>query len=101
MITDQRAAAAGGDLERFMGLDDAFHGAFAVAAGRGHAWMVIEAQKAQMDRVRYLSLPGATPIDRLIDQHEAILDAVARWMSRPAKPRCARTSPRCSQYSGP
>ena len=31
-----------------------------------------------MDRVRFLSLPGASPVGRLIDQHEAILDAVER-----------------------
>jgi GntR family transcriptional regulator, rspAB operon transcriptional repressor len=78
LIAGQRAAAAGDDLERFMGLDDAFHRSFAVAVGRSHAWTVVEAQKAQMDRVRYLSLPDATPIGRLIDQHEAILDAVER-----------------------
>jgi DNA-binding GntR family transcriptional regulator len=78
LIADQRAAVVGNDLERFMGLDDAFHRAFAVAIDRGHAWTVIEAQKAQMDRVRYLSLPGATPVNRLIDQHETILHAVER-----------------------
>ena len=78
LIVEQRAAAAAQELERFMGLDDAFHRAFALATDRGHAWAVIETQKAQMDRVRYLSLPGATPIDRLIDQHEAILDAAER-----------------------
>lgn len=77
LIADQRTAAAH-DLERFMALDDAFHRSFALAVGRDHAWTVIEAQKTQMDRVRYLSLPGATPIDRLIDQHEAILDAAER-----------------------
>lgn len=78
LIAGQRAAAAGDDLERFMALDDAFHRSFAAAIDRGHAWTVVEAQKAQMDRVRYLSLPGATPIGRLIDQHEAILDAAER-----------------------
>jgi DNA-binding GntR family transcriptional regulator len=31
-----------------------------------------------MDRVRFLSLPGATPVGRLIDQHEAVLDAAER-----------------------
>jgi len=66
------------DLERFMGLDDAFHRAFVVAIDRGHAWAVIEGQKTQMGRARFLSLPGTTPIDRLIDQHEAILDAAER-----------------------
>jgi DNA-binding GntR family transcriptional regulator len=38
---------------------------------------VIEEAKAQMDRVRFLSLPDATPIDHLITQHQAILDAIA------------------------
>lgn len=78
LVAAQRTAAAGNDLERFMALDDAFHRSFAVATDRGHAWTVVETQKAQMDRVRYLSLPGATPVDRLIDQHEAILHAVER-----------------------
>lgn len=78
LVAAQRAAAAGNALERFLALDDAFHRAFATAIDHGHAWTVVEAQKAQIDRVRYLSLPGATPIDRLIDQHEAILAAVER-----------------------
>jgi GntR family transcriptional regulator, rspAB operon transcriptional repressor len=78
LIASQRAAAVINNLDRFLALDDAFHRSFAVAIGRVHAWTVVEAQKAQMDRVRYLSLPGATPIDRLIDQHEAILDATER-----------------------
>jgi GntR family transcriptional regulator, rspAB operon transcriptional repressor len=78
LIAGQREAAGGGDLERFLALDDAFHRAFADAIDRGHAWTVAEGQKTQMDRVRFLSLPGATPVDRLIDQHEAILDAAER-----------------------
>ena len=78
LIAAQREAVAADELERFRGLDDTFHRSFAVAVERGHAWAVIEAQKAQMDRVRFLSLPEATPIGRLIDQHEAILDAVER-----------------------
>ena len=78
LVAAQREAAAGDDLERFLGLDDAFHRSFAAGVGRGHAWAVVEAQKAQMDRVRFLSLPGVTPIGRLIDQHEAILDAAER-----------------------
>jgi DNA-binding FadR family transcriptional regulator len=31
-----------------------------------------------MDRVRYLSLPEATPIEKLIEQHRAIAAAIAR-----------------------
>ena len=78
LIVGQREAAAGDDLERFLGLDDAFHRSFADAIDRSHAWSVVEAQKTQMDRVRFLSLPGATPVGRLIDQHEAILAAAER-----------------------
>jgi DNA-binding GntR family transcriptional regulator len=78
LVAAQRVAAAGDDAECFLALDEAFHRSFALAIECRHAWTVIEAQKAQMDRVRFLSLPNATPIARLIDQHEAILDAVER-----------------------
>jgi GntR family transcriptional regulator, rspAB operon transcriptional repressor len=78
LIAAQRAAAANANLERFLSLDDAFHRSFAVEIDCAHAWAVIEGQKAQMDRVRFLSLPDASPISLLIDQHEAILDAAER-----------------------
>ena len=90
LIASQREAAAGDNLERFLSLDDAFHRSFAAGIDRDHAWVVVEAQKAQMDRVRFLSLPGATPIGRLIDQHEAILDAVERG-DAPASEAAMRT----------
>jgi DNA-binding GntR family transcriptional regulator len=90
LIAAQREAAASDDLERFLGLDDAFHRSFAAEIGCIHAWAVIEAQKTQMDRVRFLSLPGASPISRLIDQHEAILDAVERG-DAPASEAAMRT----------
>ncbi len=32
----------------------------------------------QFDRVRFLSLPQATPIKTLVDQHRAIADALAQ-----------------------
>jgi GntR family transcriptional regulator, rspAB operon transcriptional repressor len=90
LIAAQRETAAGDDLERFLALDDAFHRSFAAEIDRAHAWAVIEAQKTQMDRVRFLSLPGATPIGRLIDQHEAILDAAERG-DAPASDAAMRT----------
>jgi DNA-binding GntR family transcriptional regulator len=30
-----------------------------------------------MDRARYLSIPHATPVERLIGQHQAVVDAIA------------------------
>jgi DNA-binding GntR family transcriptional regulator len=37
---------------------------------------VLEGLKAQMDRVRYLSLPQATPLDTIIAQHIEIVEAI-------------------------
>jgi DNA-binding GntR family transcriptional regulator len=78
LLAAQRVAAASHDAERFLTLDEEFHRSFALAIDCSHAWTVIEAQKAQMDRVRFLSLPSVTPVARLIDQHEVVLDAVER-----------------------
>ncbi|MGQ9368532.1 GntR family transcriptional regulator [Azospirillum sp. ST 5-10] len=63
--------------ERFLELDEAFHRTLALGIGCEYAWRVVEETKAQMDRVRYLSLPQATPLDRLITQHEMVVDAIA------------------------
>src|SRR6188508_1766711 len=77
IIADQRKAARAGDAEQFFVLDEAFHRGLANAAECAYAWKVIEEAKAQMDRVRFLSIPDATPTGRLIVQHQAILDAIA------------------------
>jgi DNA-binding GntR family transcriptional regulator len=75
ILAEQRKAAR--DPETFFVLDEAFHRGLANAAECAYAWKVIEEAKAQMDRVRFLSLPDATPVDHLITQHQAILDAIA------------------------
>jgi DNA-binding GntR family transcriptional regulator len=75
-INRQRAAAHAPDFEAFFALDEAFHRGFAEAVGCGHAWKVIENDKAQWDRVRFLTLPKASPMLDLARQHEVILDAV-------------------------
>ena len=75
ILSEQRKAAR--DPEAFFMLDEAFHRGLASAADCTYAWKVIEDAKAQMDRVRFLSLPHATPARHLIKQHQAILDAVA------------------------
>lgn len=64
------------DPERFTESDDRFHRAFAEGTGLASVWAIIEREKAQFDRIRYLSLPAVTPVDVLIGQHRAILAAV-------------------------
>ncbi|MEC5396738.1 GntR family transcriptional regulator [Uliginosibacterium sp. H1] len=76
LVECQRQVAAG-DNDAFLALDEAFHQELAHAAGRRSAWQAVDRIKAQMDRVRYLSYEAATPVDRLIAQHERIVDAIA------------------------
>ncbi len=77
VLAEQRGAVKANDPEQFFVLDEAFHRGLAHAADCVYAWKVIEEAKAQMDRVRFLSLPDATPMDHLVVQHQAVLDAVA------------------------
>jgi GntR family transcriptional regulator, rspAB operon transcriptional repressor len=77
LIAEQRKAARADDPEAFFVLDEEFHRSIAAASGCIYAWKVIESAKAQMDRVRFLSLPEATPMRRLIAQHKAVLDGIA------------------------
>ena len=72
VLEQQRKANADADNVAFLALDDAFHRGLAQAVDCEDAWRVLESRKAQMDRVRYLSMPEATPLETLIAQHEAI-----------------------------
>jgi GntR family transcriptional regulator, rspAB operon transcriptional repressor len=72
----KRQRAAADDAEAFTRADDDFHRALADASGVPQLWSVIEREKAQFDRIRFLSLPKVTPVGTLIRQHEAILQAV-------------------------
>ena len=75
-IARQEAARTAGDAVAFLRHDEAFHQAIARAAGCESAWKLLETLKAQMDRVRFLSIEEATPTDVLIAQHKAIADAI-------------------------
>ncbi len=82
-VRDARAAmkqqrTASDNAEEFTRADDDFHRALAEASGVPQLWSVIEREKAQFDRIRFLSLPRVTPVATLIRQHEAILGAVLR-----------------------
>jgi DNA-binding GntR family transcriptional regulator len=70
--------ALSGRLGDFMRLDDDFHCAIASHAGVEHAWRHIVSLKAQLDRVRFLGFPAATPRPVVVAQHTHIVDALER-----------------------
>lgn len=73
-IDAQEAAAARGDAVAFHAADERFHHAVARMVGLGFAWELIDAQKMQLDRVRFMTLtPGMA---ETIREHRAMADAV-------------------------
>ena len=65
-----------GHNDEFLALDEEFHRILALSVGRARAWRTIEEIKAQMDRIRYLSLDDATPLPLIIEQHTRIVDGI-------------------------
>ncbi|MGL1922309.1 MAG: GntR family transcriptional regulator [Hyphomicrobiales bacterium] len=76
LLVMQHADEKAGNMTAFLQHDEEFHLAIAKAGGCQRAWGIIENLKAQMDRVRYLSMDNETPISTLIAQHELIVKAV-------------------------
>jgi GntR family transcriptional regulator, rspAB operon transcriptional repressor len=75
-VREQKRASKLNDTAAFLALDEAFHYSIAQSIDCIAAWNTIQDIKAQMDRVRYLSLPEVSPLDLLIKQHAKILAAL-------------------------
>ncbi|QDZ00626.1 GntR family transcriptional regulator [Nitratireductor mangrovi] len=76
-VDRQRVAASHDDYRSFNDLDEAFHRAIADIVDCDYAWRIVESARVQTDRVRFLSLPHASPMPLLIRQHEAIVERLA------------------------
>lgn len=74
-LAAQTQADATGDVPAFIASDDRFHQAMAAAAGHPAVWQDLERLKAQMNRLRHMSM---RVFDRsaTIAQHSAILTAL-------------------------
>ncbi|GAA4669211.1 MULTISPECIES: GntR family transcriptional regulator [Amycolatopsis] len=75
LLDEQRAVD--GDVERFFQLDEEFHQLLLTAGGHGNAWRTVVSAKAHLDRARRLGMRMVSPVSALIDQHTAIVDALA------------------------
>jgi len=73
----QREMEAKGDQNGFHHADEEFHALLAETAGYPGFWTVIQQVKVQVDRYRRLTLPLRGRMGRVIEEHEAVVDAIA------------------------
>ncbi|MBA3325011.1 MAG: GntR family transcriptional regulator [Rhodobacteraceae bacterium] len=95
LLAAQANAVAVRDRIVFHGLDDDFHRRICEMAGLDFAWSLIRGTKAQMDRVRFLSL--AVGAESALIEHRAIFAALR---ARDAEATVARVREHLSRIEG-
>jgi DNA-binding GntR family transcriptional regulator len=76
LLKEQARVAARGDHAAFVPLDDRMHQKLVAMAGRPNVWRAVEDAKAQLDRVRFLSLEDPAWLATIHRQHEEIIERV-------------------------
>ena len=76
LIRQQEQLLAAGDRAGFFRSDEAFHAELSRLSGHPSVWSLIEGVKAQLDRVRCLSLETSGWSDMILGQHREIAEAV-------------------------
>jgi GntR family transcriptional regulator, rspAB operon transcriptional repressor len=74
LLDEQEAAVAALDIDRFHALDERFHHTIAELAGVGFVWDLIDVQKMQLDRVRYMTLSSNLALS--LREHRDIAEAI-------------------------
>lgn len=77
LVAQQASAMQAGDRVAFFRHDEAFHAELSRLAGHPSVWSMIEAVKAQLDRVRCLSLETPAWSDMILGEHRTIAAHVA------------------------
>jgi len=75
-LRDQARAVSRNDQAGFIALDDRMHQRLVAMSGRPNVWHAVEDVKAQLDRVRFLSLEDPRWLASIHAQHEAIVQHV-------------------------
>lgn len=75
-IHQQKRMAADQDFDGFYALDEAFHEMIAVFGASAYVWKIVNGAKAQLDRVRRLSIPLPSHLDVVLAEHTAIVDGL-------------------------
>jgi len=74
----QKECAAKNDLLALQEYDDEFHKVFFTATEKETCWDIIQSMSGHYRRIRLISLWERPIIDKVIDQHERILDCVVK-----------------------
>lgn len=76
IIEQQREAAAADDRSAFHRADEAFHAKIAEISGYPGIWRLVLQVKTQVDRYRRLTLAEQGRMQRVIADHQAVLDGM-------------------------
>ena len=76
-LTEQARRIRAGDQTGFFTLDERMHQTIATIAGHPAVWDLIASVKAQLDRVRHLSLEDDAWLAMIFSQHQQIVDRLA------------------------
>lgn len=79
-VLAQRRAVAAGDDAAFFRLNEIFHRQIMAIAGVPNVWSVVESVKVHLDRFRagHLTLTDPYPLRPVVEEHAALVDALAR-----------------------
>lgn len=77
LIERQREMAERGDTKEFHRVDDDFHAKIAHVGKLPGLWRLVQQVKLQVDRFRHLTLPEEGRMVMVIDEHTAVVDAIA------------------------
>ncbi len=75
-LVEQERAVAANDADTFFASDEAMHADLIRIAGRPAVWNLIQDVKAQLDRVRCLSLQSTDWLAMIFEQHRTIIDRI-------------------------
>ena len=78
LVLQQEEAMRAGDRATFFRLDEAFHAELSQLAGHPSVWSTLITVKAQLDRVRCLSLETPSWSDMILDEHRTIAACIAK-----------------------
>ena len=77
VIMVQQEWQEAGDVVQFYAADEDMHRMIALAGGYPGIWSIIERIKLQVDRYRVLTLPQPNRMERVLQEHTEIVEAIA------------------------